>query len=419
MRVLRAYALATVSVTLALLLTLFVPLLRDHFKFLLFFLAVFASAIGGVGPGAFATLLSVVMAHYFLLPPLRSFSISDPGEELRVLLFCSAAFTVTWITQRVKRSEEMIRAAAAVVESSADSIMLQGLDNMILSWNKSAENIYGYTAQEAIGRPVSLIVPPDHREELQRLVERIHQGGSVQSHETVRIRKDGAYIDIALTLSPVQDRKGRTIGVSSIAREITGRKRTEEELRQSHEKLERQTDQLRLLAEMSELFHASSVPADAYKVTTRFAQALIPGSSGALFVSSASTNNLEAVIRWGEPHANEPEFLAYDECWALRLGRLHLVEDPKYRFALPPSARASADLLPLCPDDCPWRDSWHAPLADEPAKSRLIRCSAPEATGIKMARREHGRAAGLGIGRYEIARDLARTVHLRPTHRLV
>jgi len=308
--------------------TLFVPLLRDHFKFLLFFLAVFASAIGGVGPGAFATLLSVVMAHYFLLPPLRSFSISDPGEELRVLLFCGVGLTVTWITQRVKRSEEMIRAAAAVVESSADSIMLQGLDNMILSWNKSAENIYGYTAQEAIGRPVSLIVPPDHREELQRLVERIHQGGSVQSHETVRIRKDGAYIDIALTLSPVQDRKGRTIGVSSIAREITGRKRTEEELRQSHEKLERQTDQLRLLAEMSELFHASSVPADAYKVTTRFAQALIPASLGALFVSSASTNNLEAVIRWGEPHANEPEFLAYDECWALRLGRLHLVEDP-------------------------------------------------------------------------------------------
>jgi diguanylate cyclase (GGDEF)-like protein len=103
-------------------------------------------------------------------------------------------------------------------------------------------------------------------------------------------------------------------------------------LRQSNEKLERQTDQLRQLAEMGELLHASSVPADAYKVTTRFAQALIPAISGALFVSTASAKNLEAVIRWGEAQANEPEFLAYDECWALRLGRLHLVEDPNTDF---------------------------------------------------------------------------------------
>ena len=332
MRALRAYALSIVSVTLALILTLLVPLLREHFKFLLFFLAVFVSAIGGAGPGAFATLLSVAMADYFLLSPLRSLAISDPGELLRALLFCSLGLVVTWITQRVKRSEETIRVAAAVVESSADSIMFQGLDNVILSWNKSAENVYGYTAQEVIGRPVSLIVPSDRREELQRLVERVHQGGSVRSHETVRVRKDGACINVALTLSPVLDRKGRTVGVSSIAREITGRKRTEEELRHSNEKLERQTDQLRLLAEMSELLHASSVPADAYKVTTRFAQTLIPASSGALFVSSASSTNLEAVIRWGEPQASEPEFLAYDECWALRLGRLHLVEDPNSDF---------------------------------------------------------------------------------------
>ena len=353
MRVLRAYALAAISVTIALLLTLLITPLRQQFKFLLFFLAVFASATGGIWPGVFATLLSVAMADYFLIQPLRSFAISDPGDLVPLLLFCGVGLVITWITHRLQRSEETIRAAAAVIESSADSIMRQSLDNTILSWNKAAEHIYGYTAEEAIGRPVSLIVPPDRREELQRLVERVHHGGSVQSHETVRIRKDGAHIDVALTLSPVQDREGRIVGVSSIAREITERKQAEEALRQSHEKLERQTHQLRLLAEMGEMLQASSIPADAYAVAARFAQTLIPASSGALFVHSASRNNLEVVIRWGEPHQNEQDFLAPDECWALRTGRAASGGRSPHRFALPPSARASADVLPLCPDDCP------------------------------------------------------------------
>jgi diguanylate cyclase (GGDEF)-like protein/PAS domain S-box-containing protein len=329
MRVVRGFVIAAISVTIALLLTLFFTPLRLQFKFLLFFLAVFASATEGVLQGVFAILLSVGMADYFLLPPLHSFSISDRTDLIRTLLFCGAGLAVVWITQRIQRSEEAIRATAAVIDSSADSIMLQSLDNTILSWNKAAEQTYGYTAKEAIGRPISVIIPLDRRQELQQLIERVHQGGSVKNHETVGIRKDGAYIDVALTLSPVQDRKGKTIGVSSIAREITSRKREAEELRQSHEKLERQTDQLRLLAEMSELLHASSIPADAYEVTIRFAQALVPASSGALFVSPASKNNLEAVIRWGEPHPNEQDFLDSEECWALRSGRLHLVEDTR------------------------------------------------------------------------------------------
>jgi diguanylate cyclase (GGDEF)-like protein/PAS domain S-box-containing protein len=310
-------------------LTLLITPLRQQFKFLLFFLAVFASATGGFWPGVFATLLSVAMADYFLIEPLRSFAISDPGALVPLLLFCGVGFVITWITHRLQRSEESIRAAAAVIESSADSIMLESLDSTIRSWNKAAERTYGYTAKEAIGRPVSLIVPPDYRGEMQRLVERVHQGGSVQSHETVHIRKDGAPIEVALTLSPVQDREGRIVGVSSITREITGQKQAVEAIQRSHEKLERQTHELRLLAEMGEMLQASSIPADAYAVAARFAQTLIPGSSGALFVDSASRNNLEAVIRWGEPHQNEQDFLAPDECWALRTGHLHLVEDPR------------------------------------------------------------------------------------------
>ena len=328
MRVLKAYALAAMSVTIALLLTLLLTPLREQFKLLLFVLAVFASSTGGIGPGVFATLASVALADYFLLQPLHSFAISDPENLVPLLLFCAVGLVITWITHRLQRSEETVQAAAAVVDSSADSIMRQGLDNTILSWNKAAEQFYGYTAEEAIGRPVSLIVPPDLREELQRLVERVHLGGSVQGHETVRIRKDGVRIDVALTLSPVQDRKRRIVGVSSIARGITERKLAEGAIRQSHEQLERQMHQLRLLAEMGDLLQASSIPADAYAVATRFAQTLFPASSGALFVHSPSRDNLEVVSRWGEPQQNEQDFMAPDECWALQTGRLHLVEDP-------------------------------------------------------------------------------------------
>ena len=253
MRVLRAYALAVASVTIALLLTLLITPLRQQFKFLLFFPAVFASATGGIWPGVFATLLSVAMADYFLIQPPRSFAISDPAALVPLLLFCGVGLVITWITHRLQRSEEAFRAAAAVIESSADSIMRESLDNTILSWNKAAEHTYGYTANEAIGRPVSLIIPPEHREEQQRLLERVHLGGSVQSHETVRIRKDGAHVDVALTLSPVHDREGRIVGVSSITREITGQKKVVEAIQQSHEKLERQTRQLRLLAELGDM----------------------------------------------------------------------------------------------------------------------------------------------------------------------
>jgi diguanylate cyclase (GGDEF)-like protein/PAS domain S-box-containing protein len=329
MRILKAYGLALLSVTVALLLTLVITPIRQQFRFLLFILAVFVSATGGFWPGVFATLLSVVAGVFFVFESMRFSEISSPAVLIPLFVFCGVGFVITWITHRLHRSEEEARAEAAVIESSADSIIRAGLDDTILSWNKAAERTYGYTADEAIGRPVSLIVPPDCVEDLRRLTERVHHGTSVQSHETICVRKDGARLDVALTLSPVRDRDGKTVAMSTIARDITQRKQAEEALRESIEKLERRTHQLRVLTEMGHLLQASSTPADAYAVAARFAQTLIAATSGALYVYSAATKDLELVSRWGEQEPAEKDFLVPDDCWGLRTGRAHFVEEPQ------------------------------------------------------------------------------------------
>jgi diguanylate cyclase (GGDEF)-like protein/PAS domain S-box-containing protein len=325
MRALRAYALAVLSVTIALLLTLVIPPIREQFRFLLFILAVFVSATGGFWPGVFATLLSVALTYSF--PMDHSVETSNPVKFITMLAFCAVGIVITWVTHRLYRSEEEARAEAAVIESSADSIIRTSLDETILSWNKAAERAYGYTAKEAIGQPILLIIPPDRKEEREHLMERVLQGGAVQDFETVRVRKDGTRVDVALTISPVQDRTGRIVAMSTIARDIAQRKQAEEALRESVDKLERSTHQLRILTEMGHLLQASSTPADAYAVTARFTQTLIPATAGALYVYSPQTKDLEIVSRWGELQPDDPEFLTPDQCWGLRTGRAHFVEN--------------------------------------------------------------------------------------------
>ena len=326
MRVFKAYALAVLSVTTALLLTLVITPIRQQFRFLLFILAVFVSAAGGFWPGVFATLLSVAAAVLFLFAPSHLYAMARPEVLVPLIAFCSVGVVITWITDRLHHSEQEARAEAAVIESSADSIIRASLDNTILSWNKAAERAYGYTAEEAIGRPLSLIIPPGCQEERHRLSERVLQGNSVENHETMCVRKDGTRIDVALTISPVRDRDGKIVAMSTIARDITQRKQSEETLRESLEKLERRTHQLRLLTEMGHLLQASSIPADAYAVAARFLQMLFPATSGALYVYSASTKDLELVNQWGELQSAEREFLFPDDCWGLRTGRAHFVE---------------------------------------------------------------------------------------------
>jgi PAS domain S-box-containing protein len=112
----------------------------------------------------------------------------------------------------------------AIVDSATDAVISKDLEGTILSWNRSAERIYGYSADEAIGRPVSILLPPDRPNEVVAIIDRLRAGERVDQFETTRVRKDGVMIDVSLTISPITDLRGAVVGVATIARDITGLK---------------------------------------------------------------------------------------------------------------------------------------------------------------------------------------------------
>src|SRR5215475_10750793 len=157
------------------------------------------------------------------------------GSEILVALAISATkvngspiFTAYLrdITER-KRTEETNRRLAAIIESSGDAIISKDLDEVVTTWNKEAERLLGYGADEIIGKPITVLVPPNRHNEELGIIERLRQGERVLRYETVYLRKDGTALDVSLAVSPIRDDTGNVIGASKIARDITGRVRTE------------------------------------------------------------------------------------------------------------------------------------------------------------------------------------------------
>jgi PAS domain S-box-containing protein len=126
-----------------------------------------------------------------------------------------------------RHAEDRARLLAAVVQSSDDAIITKDLDGVITSWNAGAERLFGYAAEEIVGRPVTVLMPPGREVEEPLILERIRRGEPIEHHETMRMRKDGTAFDVSLTISPVRDHAGTIVGASKIARDITERKRAE------------------------------------------------------------------------------------------------------------------------------------------------------------------------------------------------
>jgi PAS domain S-box-containing protein len=139
----------------------------------------------------------------------------------------------------ITQAKEAARAnnlLAAIVDSSDDAIVSKNLDGMITSWNKSAERMFGYTAREAVGQNITMIIPADRRDEETKIIEQLKRGERVDHFETIRVRKDKTLLNLSLSISPVRDGAGRIVGASKVARDITERKRAEGALRESEER---------------------------------------------------------------------------------------------------------------------------------------------------------------------------------------
>jgi PAS domain S-box-containing protein len=130
----------------------------------------------------------------------------------------------------LQESEQRLRSLAAIVESSDDAIVSKNLDGVIASWNKGAERVFGYSADEAIGQPITIVIPEERLHEEHEILTRIRRGERIDHFETVRRRKDGSLIDISLTVSPVKNEEGKIVGASKIARDITEQKQTQEQI---------------------------------------------------------------------------------------------------------------------------------------------------------------------------------------------
>ncbi len=162
-------------------------------------------------------------------------SVRAPGTSRDELGLLTAAFN--GMVQRVQEAEQSRSFLAAIVESSDAAIVGKGLDGIVVSWNEGAERMFGFSAGEMIGQPITrVLMPPEGEAEEQRILDEVKRG-NIRQYDTVRCRKDGQPIEVALIVSPIKNAQGKIMGVSSIARDVTQRKRAERELQENRARL--------------------------------------------------------------------------------------------------------------------------------------------------------------------------------------
>jgi PAS domain S-box-containing protein len=204
---------------------------------MLFLVAVILSArFCGFGPALACTLTSALAMNQFVFDKPLWVTRSEP-EILRLLGFLLASVLVSSIARQKSRAElqvdETRRRLAAIVESSEDAIFSTTAEGQVTSWNKAAEVLYGYAAEEMLGKPISLIAPPERLDEVLQNQKRLNAGERIEPYETQRRRKDGTLIPLSLSIFPLRNKAGDIVGSSAIARDITARLKSEAALRRS------------------------------------------------------------------------------------------------------------------------------------------------------------------------------------------
>jgi PAS domain S-box-containing protein len=231
----RAFGLVALSVVCITLLRLpLEPLLHGRAPYALYYLPIlWAAWYAGVGPTLVAIALSLGASWAFVVPG------EEPGYRASIALFLAVSAGMLVMARFARAIQDAQFFSASVIESSDDAIITKNLDGIIQSWNRGARNLFGYTAEEVIGRPVTILTPPEQMDEETQILERLRRGERLEHFETLRVAKDGRRIEVSLTVSPVCDRFGNIIGASKIARDITEQKRRLAELAAQREWLGR------------------------------------------------------------------------------------------------------------------------------------------------------------------------------------
>ena len=209
------------------------------FPYLTFYPAiVLAFYLLGIWPGILVMILSTVSAFYFFMPPYSTW-IMTRESAIGVASFVVFGGLIGWIVNEVSRfqsSQEEIETALgrykAIVSTSEDAILSKDLQGVITSWNTAAEKLYGFTAEEVIGKSIFMLVPKESKEDLLLLIQRVMQGISVPHYRAYRLRKDGLQIPVMLSLSPIRDLQGNVIGISSVGHDISEQVRLEEQVKE-------------------------------------------------------------------------------------------------------------------------------------------------------------------------------------------
>src|SRR5438270_8613999 len=205
--------------------------------FVIFILAVvFVARFFGFGPAVLCTFSSALVLDYFVFGPKIGIEISQT-ELQRVGIFVLISVLVAGLARQRSRAEEKAdevrQQLAAIVTSSEDAIVSFTVDGIVTSWNRGAEALYGYTEAEILGRPISVLVPPDRLEEFGNNLLRLNREERVGSYQTERLDKNGTRLTVLLSVSPLRNEEGKLVGASAIARDVSAQKRTEQALRRN------------------------------------------------------------------------------------------------------------------------------------------------------------------------------------------
>ena len=189
----------------------------------------FTALVSGVGPTVLVIILGGFTGYYFFFDPFLEFKF-DVNAAISLFFYLLSGSIVCLLVLNKRTLEKSRSLLASIINSSNDAIACKGLDGVIISWNPGAERLFGYSAREAIGKPMTIIFPPDRHGEEADLLHRVSCGEVITRYETVRVRKDGTMINVSVNLSPVLDRFGKIVGAAKIAHDITDRKKYEKAL---------------------------------------------------------------------------------------------------------------------------------------------------------------------------------------------